>query len=185
MVRLILVALLLASPGFAIPVLAQDDAAAARAAAGCGPEHVNFGVKADKTQHPAPQAEAGQGLVYIFADVPGTVYGGFAARTVTTRVGLDGTWVGANNNHTYFFFAVSPGDHRLCTNWQSSLAIRSKVAQAVTLAAEAGKVYYFRTRLVFPEHEGVIMKLEPLDPAEGQLLIASSSLSTATAQPKK
>src|SRR5258708_33835034 len=123
MVRLLLVALLLAFPGFAIPVLAQDDAAAARAAAGCGPQQINFEGKADKKQHPAPQAEASHGLVYVFADAPGTTNGGFGARTITTRVGLDGTWVGANNNQSYFFFAVSPGDHRLCTNWQSSLPI--------------------------------------------------------------
>ena len=184
MVRLILVAFLLASAASATPLFPQDDAATARAAAGCGPEQVNFEVKADKKQHPAPQPEAGQGLVYVFADVPGTNYGGIAVHTVTTRVGLDGTWVGANNNHSYFFFAVSPGDHRLCTNWQSSLASRSKVAQAITLTAEAGKVYYFRIKMVFPENR-VIMKLEPLDPAEGQLLVASSSLSTSTVQPKR
>ncbi|MCU1243500.1 MAG: hypothetical protein JWO71_4226 [Candidatus Acidoferrum typicum] len=177
-------ALLLASPGFATPGFAQDDAVAARAAAGCGPEQVNFEVKADKKRHPAPQPAAGQGLVYVFADVPGNNYGGIAVISVTTRVGIDGTGVGANNNHSYFFFAVSPGDHRLSTNWQSSLASRSKVAQAVTLTAEAGKIYYFRTKMAFPENR-VIMKLEPLDPAEGQLLIASSAFSTPMVQPKK
>jgi hypothetical protein len=179
MVRLILVAFLLASP-----VFAQNDVATARAAAGCGPEQVKFEVKADKKQHPAPQAESDKGLIYVFADVSGNNYG-TGVLGVTTRVGVDGSWVGANNNHSYFFFAVSPGDHRLCTNWQSSVSWRSKVAKAVTLTAEAGKVYYFRTRML-PSSERqneVIMKLEPLDPAEGQLLISSSSLSTS--QPKK
>ena len=179
MIRLILVVLFLTSPLFA-----QDDAAAARAAAGCGSEQVNFTVKADKKQHPAPQPEGGKGLVYVFADVTPGNYGD-GVLGITTRVGLDGAWVGANSSHSYFFFAVSPGDHRLCTNWQSSVGWRSKVAKAVTLTAEAGKIYYFRTKML-PTSERqneVIMKLEPLDPAEGQLLIASSSLSTS--QPKK
>ena len=179
MMRLILVVLL-----FATPLFAQNDAATARAAAGCGSDQVNFDVKADKKQHPAPQPEAGKGLIYVFADVTGNNYG-YGVLGITTRVGLDGAWVGANNNHSYFFFPVDPGDHRLCTNWQSSVASRSKLAKAVSLTAEAGKSYYFRTKVYsMPEgqHE-VIMKLEPLDPAEGQLLIASSSLSAS--QPKK
>ena len=179
MIRTILALFLLATPAFA-----QDDAATARAAAGCGPDQVNFEVKTDKKRHPAPQPEPGKGLVYVFADMPSGNYGDGVWR-ITTRVGLDGDWVGANYNRSYFFFAVSPGDHRVCTNWQSSVGSRSKVAKAVTLTAEAGKVYYFRTKML-PKSERqneVIMKLEPLDPAEGQLLIATSSLSTS--QPKK
>lgn len=179
MIRLILVVLFLTSPLFA-----QDDAAAARAAAGCGSERVNFDVKTDKKRHPAPQPEAGKGLVYVFADVPTGNYGD-GVLWLTTRVGLDGDWVGANGRNSYFFFGVSPGDHRLCTNWQSSVGWRSKIAKAVTLTAEAGKTYYFRIRMLpVTEHQNeVMMKLEALDPAEGQLLIASSALSTS--QPKK
>jgi hypothetical protein len=179
MIRIILVVFLFSSPLFA-----QDDAAAARAAAGCGSYRVNFEVKSDKNRHPAPQPEPGKGLVYVFADVPTGNYGD-GVLGITTRVGLDGDWVGANSRHSYFFFAVSPGDHRVCTNWQSSVGWRSKVSKAVTLTAEAGQVYYLRTRML-PKSERlneVIMKLEPLDPAEGQLLIASSALSTS--QPKK
>ena len=166
------------------PVFAQDDAVTARAAAGCGSDRVNFDVKTDKKHHPAPQPEPGKGLVYVFGDAPSGNYGEGVWR-VTTRVGLDGDWVGANSSHSYLFFGVSPGDHRVCANWQSSVGWRSKVAKAVTLTAEAGKVYYFRTKMV-PQREGlneVIMKLEPLDPAEGQLMIASSSLSMS--QPRK
>jgi hypothetical protein len=179
MTRPILAVFLLATP-----VFAQDDAATARAAAGCGSDRVNFEVKTDKKHHPAPQPEAGKGLVYVFANVPTGNYGDGVWR-ITTRVGLDGDWVGANGRNSYFFFGVSPGDHRVCTNWQSSVGWRAKVAKAVTLTAEAGKTYYFRTRMLpVTEHQSeVMMKLEALDPAEGQLLIASSALSTS--QPKK
>src|ERR1700719_2123867 len=37
---------------FAPPLFAQDDSVAARAAAGCGSDQVNFDVKSDKKQHP-------------------------------------------------------------------------------------------------------------------------------------
>ena len=179
MIRIVLLVFFLA-----FPLFAQDDAATARAAAGCGSNQIHFEVKVDKKQHPAPQPEAGKGLVYVFADVTPDNYG-YGIIGITTRVGLDGAWVGANSSQSYFFFAVSPGDHRLCTNWQSSVASRSKLAKAVTLTAEAGGIYYFRTK-VFTVPDGqrrAIMKLEQVDPAEGQLLISSSSFSKS--QPKK
>lgn len=168
---------------FAAPLFAQDDSVAARAAAGCGSDQVNFDVKSDKKKHPAPQPEAGKALIYLFSEVTGNNYG-FGVFGVTTRVGVDGAWVGANNNHSYFFVSVAPGDHRVCTNWQSSIASRTNLGKAVSLTAEAGRAYYFRIKVnSMPEgqHE-VIMKLEQLDPAEGQLLIASTPLSSF--QPK-
>jgi len=47
MKKLILVIFLVASPAFA-----QDQAATARTAAGCGPSQVMFDVKTDDTKHP-------------------------------------------------------------------------------------------------------------------------------------
>jgi hypothetical protein len=49
-----------------LPVFAQDRAAAARAAAGCGPDKVQFDVKTDKQQHSESQPEGGKALVYVF-----------------------------------------------------------------------------------------------------------------------
>jgi hypothetical protein len=170
---------------FASPVFAQDQAAAARAAAGCGPQQIQYDVKTDKKQHPAPQPETGKALVYVFEEVRGNQLG-VGVTGVTSRVGLDGTWIGANRSKTYFFFSVDPGNHRLCTNWQSSVASRSKLGSAASLTAEAGKTYYFKTKVYsLPEREQyeVIFRLEPLDPAEAQLLVASSALSIS--QPKK
>jgi hypothetical protein len=54
MLRTALLALLLASPA-----LAQDSAAHALAAAGCGTNEVHFDVKTDKKQHPTAQPDAG------------------------------------------------------------------------------------------------------------------------------
>jgi hypothetical protein len=162
---------------FSLPVFAQDQAAAARKAAGCGPNEVQFDVRTDKHQHPAGTPEAGKALVYVFAD---TALDNVSLHVggLTTRVGLDGAWVGANNYKSYFFFAADPGDHRLCTSQQSKIESRTKTSAAASLTTEAGKVYYFRTRT--PEHpvQNETVELIPVDPAQAQLLIANSSFST-------
>ena len=75
----------------ALPVLGQDDAAAARTAAGCGPSGEMFNVQTTDVKHPVGQAEQGKALVYFFVDFVGAP---------TMRVGVDGNWVGANNLHT-------------------------------------------------------------------------------------
>jgi hypothetical protein len=169
---------------FASAVFAQDDAAAARAAAGCGPAQVQFDVKTDKTQHPSPQPESGKALVYVFEVQLRDRDINYLGLSVTTKIGLDGGWVGANHGESYFYFSVDAGDHRLCAIWQSSLERYSRNASAISLTAEAGKVYYFRTIVdQRKEQHQPVVKLEPLDPAEGQILVAASAFSTS--HPKK
>lgn len=161
---------------FASSLFAQDQAAAARAAAGCGPTEVKFTVKTDKGQHPTAQPGAGKAMVYVFGgeaiDLGGLVIG---KDGVTTRWGVDGVWLGASYRNSYFFFPVDPGDHHLCTGRQAF----SKPSAALSFTAEAGKTYYFRTR---SRHSGnhehnygpEETELEPIDPAAAQLLIADS-----------
>ena len=166
---------------FASPLLAQDDAAVARTAAGCGPDQVNFDVKTDKKHHPAPKPEPGKALIYVFQDVKeGDV---FNLGSPTTKVGLDGAWVGANHGNSYFFFAMDPGNRRVCAAWQSSLPEYAKLASAADLAVEAGKSYYLRVKVDDRPYHLPAVKMEHIDAAEAELLIASSSLSAS--HPKK
>ena len=160
----------------ALPGLAQDQAAA-RAAAGCGPKQVQFDVTTDKKQHPEAKAETGKAVVYVFEEEkrdPNQVFG-----LVTTRIGVDGQWVGANHGKSYFFFSVDPGNHDLCANWQSSLKMYSKLASAASLTAEAGNVYYFRAVVEERTQTPPGVRLEAVDPAEGQLLRAASAVSSS------
>ena len=46
----------------ALPALAQDDAAVARTAAGCGPSAGMFNVQTTDAKHPVSQPEAGKGV---------------------------------------------------------------------------------------------------------------------------
>lgn len=167
---------------FASPVFAQDDSATARAAAGCGTDQVKFDVKTDKNQHPAPQPESGKALVYVFEHQkrdPDVIY----LKSETIKIGLDGSWVGANHGQSYFFFPADPGDHRLCAHWQFAPMKYFKVGSAVSFTAEAAHVYHFRTVVDVRSKYEASVKLESLDPAEAQLLVSSSALSTS--HPKK
>jgi Protein of unknown function (DUF2846) len=160
----------------------QDQAA--RAAAGCGPSNVEFDVKTDNKQHPMSKPEPGKALVY-FLHVESQDGGVIDKGWVTTRVGLDGAWAGADQGKSYFFLSVAPGKHAVCTDWQSSIKLYSSQSAAMNLSAEAGKVYYVRTTVkeITEKQKTPGIKIELIDSAQGQLLISSSALSTA--QPKK
>jgi uncharacterized protein (DUF849 family) len=163
---------------FAAPALAQDSAANALAAAGCGANEVHFSVKTNKKQHPTAQPDAGKALVYVIGD-SWSDHVAVHIGTAPTRFGVDGTWVGANGYRSYFFFPVEPGDHRLCTNVQSNLEemVKSFTA-AISFTAEAGKTYYFRTKTPDRPDSTARVKLVPVDPAEAQVLIAAAAFST-------
>lgn len=160
---------------FAVPVFAQDQAMAARTAAGCGADNVQYHVKTDKTQHPQGQMPDGKALVYVFEQE--RTDPGFKIGAVTVRVGLDGQWIGANHGDTYFYFPVDPGDHSICANWQSSIGRLAKLASAASFTAEPGQVYYFQMKVDERSHDTPAIWVQPVDPAEARLLIASASLS--------
>ena len=173
MLRTALIALLLAFPAFA-----QDSTVNPLAAAGCGANEIHFDVKTDKNQHPTAQPDAGKALVYVIG-AAWTDYAAVHIGTPPTRFGIDGNWVGANGYRSYFFFPVEPGDHHLCTSIQSRFEWTVKPSTAaISFTAEAGKSYYFRTKTPKEEGSSGVVKLEPVDPAEAQVLIASTAFST-------
>jgi hypothetical protein len=100
--KAILVVAFLASSAFA-----ADQATVAAAESACGPSNVQFDVKTENNQHPTARAQDGKALVYVVQvfEKPRNQFG-----KPTTKVGLDGTWVGANKSNSYFFFPVEPGD---------------------------------------------------------------------------
>ena len=173
MARIALTVLLLTSLNFA-----QDQAATARTAAGCGPKNIEFSVDEDKTQHPVAQPEPGKALVYVFAEPrrdPMVKYIG----GITTRVGIDGAWMGANRRKSYFYFSVEPGEHRLCSDMQSTSG-KSDTGSAKTFSTEAGKTYYFRATLEERFDRPSRLNLEQVDSAEGMFLLSSSAFSKYT-----
>lgn len=161
----------------AVPAFGQDQTTDFRTMAGCGPSKTQFSVQSDSTQHEVKQPAPGQALVYVI--VQGMPEGGEAK--VTTRVGLDGNWMGANHGASYLSFVVAPGEHNVCVDWQSSLKSRQKLSGAADLTAEAGKTYFFRTEVVMSqatESHDERLRVKAVDKAEGMLLISKAAEST-------
>jgi hypothetical protein len=150
--------------------IAQNKPAIAAPPAACGPANITFAVKQDQPQ-PVPEPEPGKALVYVMQD----------RGRVTTRVGLDGAWIGANQSSSHFSFSVPPGEHHLCANWQSKLADYSSLYSLANFSAEPGKVYYFRT-WVWISETTLFFDLDPLNSDEGRYLATSTLL--AVSHPK-
>jgi len=99
---------------------------------------------------------------------------------------MDGAWLGATRTNSYIAFTVEPGEHHLCTSWQSHWQRLSKLAAFAGFTAEPGKVYYFRERVTYSSYGGgsanMNLDLEPVNLDEGQYLIASYKPSTSHAK---
>jgi len=171
----IVVAALYLSLGFATSAVAQDSTTALAATAACGPRNIRFNVKEDPAKHPTPQLDPDKAVVYVIQDLGEFVCVGCA---ITTRVGMDGAWVGANHGSSYFFFTTTPGEHHLCANWQSRFGTRNRSFAMANFTAEAGRVYYFRIRLLL-SRSIYYFELEAINSDQGKYLVASSPLSTS------
>ena len=151
---------------FAGCALAQAPPTAATSS--CGPTEANVNVKLDRSQHSQAQPEPGKALVYFIQEK------GSDAFAVTTQIGLDGSWVGANKNSSYFSVSVEPGEHHACANVNS---FRGHPRSLVHFTAEAGRVYFFDARIVYGEQAAVYLFFDPLDSDQGTYLIGSLPLS--------
>jgi hypothetical protein len=151
---------------FTMAAFAQDPSAVSAAQAACGPSNVKFDVKDGNSQHTIGQPEAGKALVYVIQDL-------VSVGSVITKVALDGAWVGANHNNSYFSFAVDPGERHLCANWQSRFERLSQIVGLAHFTAEAGKVYYFRTKAFGGRYQAPSLDLDPIDSDQGRLFVAT------------
>lgn len=168
---------------FSVSAFAQD-LSLTTAESACGPAHVQFVIKTSNSDHPQlALPDPGKALVYVVEDQKFKV-----VNDVTTRIGVDGTWVGANRGNSYFSFSVEPGKHHLCADWISGFLPGGRLVSLTSFTAESGAVYYLRTRTSSSPPsgkagDGASIDLEFVNADEGRLLVASSGLSQS--QPKK
>lgn len=153
---------------FGVYGFAQPSSAPGALHEACGPLKINFDTSTSNDKPPA-QPEPGKARVYVAEDFP------YAIGSPTFKIGLDGAWVGATHGISYLVFSVDPGEHHLCARWQSHRRDLSRMVSFAHLSAEPGKVYYFRVRIYEIEH----LDLDPIDPDEGQYLVASSPQSVS------
>lgn len=165
---------------FAVSAVAQNSSAVVPAA--CGSIGVSYDVKLDDSQHTLAQPEPGMARVYFIQD------SGLWAKHqyYTLKIGLDGTWVGAYKQNSYFTVSVQPGERHMCVNVQANSSV-GKLVELAHFTAEAGKVYYFRTRFVggirtlYPAPP--YLDLDRVDSDQAKYLIAYYPLSVS--HPKK
>ena len=175
-----IVAILLISAVLCSAAAFGQNAAIAAATTACGPINDHFNVSSESANGLLTQPEPGKALVYVIEDdgVINRIIGG----NITWRVGLDGAWVGALNRHSpYTTFSVTPGEHHLCVNWQSSLEYIAKATNLARLNVEANQTYYYRIRKWESTAE-VFVDLTPVDSDQAKLLLA---LQPAIAKKKK
>jgi hypothetical protein len=142
----------------------------------CASTAVSFSVKKDDTQHALPQSEPDKAQIVFIHDSGGSPGVGYP----TTKIAMDGAWVGANHDDTWFAVSVAPGEHHVCVALQSSVVdYRVEMAH---LNAQPGGVYYFRTRLVL-SRQVELLELEPADSDEGNYLVHTFPMSIS--KPKK
>jgi hypothetical protein len=166
----------------ASPVFAQGAPDTNNPLWACGPAATKFDVTVTPPADvvPAQVPSAGKALVYVIEDLgQGDEVN---ASSPTFRVGLDGAWIGALKGRSFFSFAVSPGEHHLCSNWQTRGGEYSAFNALANFTAESGGVYYFRLR--FPSSYRVPqIELAQTNRDQARYLVSFSSL--AVSQPKK
>lgn len=159
---------------FSCPLFAQNNAFPSPAA--CGDLNVRMTVNLNDSKHDLTQPKPGMAQIYFLQDTGLSITIAYP----TTRIGIDGEWVGANKKDSYFSAFVPPGEHHLCVAIQSSF-VRNNIELA-HLTAEAGKIYYFRTRILYSRDGLVYLTLAPADSDEAKFLIESFPLATAHAR---
>jgi uncharacterized protein DUF2846 len=118
------------------------------------------------------QPESGRARVYFVQDL------GSRNPVAVISVGLDGAWVGANKNDSYFSVSVEPGGHHVCEKVKSRYSAYKRLVELAHFTAEAGKVYYVRAQLFLGENQP-FLHLDLADSDQGEYLIASNPLSVS------
>ncbi len=172
--------------GAALACVLPGPASAVTLPDACGSEKVQFRVTAQKGVPALAGLEEGRARIVLVETVDKRQQWCVGC-SATTRIGMDGIWVGANREKSYFSFDVEPGEHHLCVNLQSRISVlRSKVSVAA-LTAEAGKTYYYETRITVKRPEDpdpeLGFELKPLSEDEGKYAMKLSAESKAIVKP--
>jgi hypothetical protein len=155
----------------------QAQSAASVQQTACGPSDVRFSVDLDKAQHTAAPADPQRARVYFIQDLGAGNSFGMPAQI--TKAGMDGEWVGANQNNSWFSVSVEPGLHQVCVTAQSRMA--GPVVELAHFTAEAGQEYYFRIRNFMWQTQ----RLELGQPDKDQALYMISSYPLSVSHSKK
>jgi hypothetical protein len=107
----------------------------------CGDDKAEFHVSVVDDHTQELKAQEGKALLVIVEEGESNHF------DLTTRYGIDGTWVGATHGSSYFLVQLAPGEHHLCVSPQKHFGftgtMREHLISMTPFTAEAGKVYFF------------------------------------------
>ncbi len=154
----------------------------------CGDDKIQFDVTTQK-KPPAPAPPADGKAQIIFIEAPDRNLGCWDCGKPTSRIGMDGAWVGANQGNSYFAIDVTPGEHHLCTDWQSAFGTLKRKIGMAEFIAEPGKTYYFEVKMKLKEYgsgdSGDVdrdLNFVQVSEDEGKFRMKSLALATSTAR---
>jgi hypothetical protein len=153
----------LALIGATMALFAKDPSVGGAAASACGPMNATFDVQKDSSPQPILKPDPGRALVYVVQED----CAGWGCPS--SKVVVDGAWVGVNLNKSYFSFPVNPGVHHVCATLQSRSSIEARFVGLLHFTAEPGAIYYLRTRLLYSGPGIVAVDLEAIEQGSGQL----------------
>ncbi len=156
-------------------ILISAGAMAQRSA--CGNPTTRFEVKTSTFVSPAVETE--KAVVYVIErDLTTRTF-----VTPSTRLGMDGEWLGATGGNSYAFFVVSPGVHHLCADTKFG-GVGGAGQAFLHFNATAGATYFFEvrnTRVGDPKWSEELrdVSLLPLDEDQGEYLVSLSAFVTS------
>jgi hypothetical protein len=107
----------------------------------CGDDKAEFHVNLVDDHPQELKAQEGKALLVVVEEGTSNHF------DLTTRYGIDGTWVGATHGSAYFLVPLAPGEHHLCASPQKHFgfteSMREHLVSMTSFTAEAGKVYFF------------------------------------------
>jgi hypothetical protein len=167
---------LLLLPLLASTLLAQSNVAPPVPGSTCGTDTPNFKLKTDDDASVPPARLDMSTIVFIEDDI--TVRPGHSACigcSSRTFLGMDGSWIAANDGFAHTTIFVSPGDHHLCVSATGPAFRPAPLRSMYALHLDAGKVYFLRARVnVFPSSNISVLDLSLLNEDEGRYLVSIS-----------
>ena len=152
--------------------------AASSPLAGCGDDKVSFDVSRGEVKDQTAPPEDGKATLYIIELFNLRDKGRFNRPTL--KHGMDGQWVGATQGFSYVSASVAPGEHHLCSRWQSHFGKLADQVSLFNFNAEAGKTYYVRAQIsVMGDNDVLSMDLQPVSDDEGRFLVSESARSVS------
>ena len=166
-----LLLLCICSPSFA--AVQESGKSDGEAAPSCGPSETKLKVGTSKSRGSVDPPPTGHALLVVIQVPEQNVIPNCG---IINRLAVDGTWVGANCNKSYFQIPLTSGSHLVCNERQTKLIFQGRAAAVKRIDVESGKVYCLKALGNVRSANLAALSFELLYPEEGKLLLSSMDL---------